>query len=152
MLQLASLMWFEENNPSYIIIWMQGMNGFCLAIQPTDEDVGTIGQNFMTGYRIVFDRENLKLGWSHSNCQDLSDGSRLPLTPSSSPSNPLPTTEQQSAPNGHAVAPAVAGRTPPKPSAAAAHRLSPDLHLLKFLLQRLLLLLLLFLHPLASGI
>lgn len=23
----------------------------------------------MTGYRTVFDRENLKLGWSHSNCE-----------------------------------------------------------------------------------
>lgn len=23
----------------------------------------------MTGYRVVFDRENLKLGWSHSNCE-----------------------------------------------------------------------------------
>lgn len=23
----------------------------------------------MTGYRTVFDRENLKLGWSRSNCE-----------------------------------------------------------------------------------
>ena len=23
----------------------------------------------MTGYRMVFDRENLKLGWSRSNCE-----------------------------------------------------------------------------------
>lgn len=26
-------------------------------------------ENLMTGYRVVFDRENLKLGWSHSNCE-----------------------------------------------------------------------------------
>lgn len=26
-------------------------------------------ENFMTGYRMVFDREKLKLGWSSSNCE-----------------------------------------------------------------------------------
>lgn len=26
-------------------------------------------ENFMTGYRLVFDRENKKLAWSHSNCE-----------------------------------------------------------------------------------
>lgn len=26
-------------------------------------------ENFMTGYRVVFDRENLKLGWSNSKCE-----------------------------------------------------------------------------------
>ena len=26
-------------------------------------------ENFMMGYRLVFDWENLKLGWSHSNCK-----------------------------------------------------------------------------------
>ncbi|KAK1394210.1 hypothetical protein POM88_013266 [Heracleum sosnowskyi] len=46
---------------------MQGLVGFCLAIQPTSEDMGTIRQNFMTGYRMVFDRENHKLGWSCSS-------------------------------------------------------------------------------------
>ncbi|KAK1368537.1 hypothetical protein POM88_034629 [Heracleum sosnowskyi] len=45
----------------------KGLVGFCLAIQPTAEDMGTIGQNFMTGYRMVFDRENHKLGWSYSS-------------------------------------------------------------------------------------
>jgi len=31
----------------------------------------TRAENFMTGYRMVFDRENLKLGWSRSNCKAL---------------------------------------------------------------------------------
>ncbi|CAL5323898.1 unnamed protein product [Camellia sinensis] len=124
-----------------------GIVGFCLAIESTDGDIGTIGQNYMTGYRVVFDRENLKLGWSRSNCQDLSDGKRMPLTPNTSAPNPLPTTEQQSAPSGHAVAPAVAGRTPPKPSAASTQHLLSD-----FGLVNIFLLLLLFLHPLASGL
>ncbi|KAE8704907.1 Aspartic proteinase-like protein 1 [Hibiscus syriacus] len=86
-------------------------------------DVGTIGQNFMTGYRMVFDRENMKLGWSTSNCQDLAVSKRMPLSPDGTPVNPLPTNEQQSTPGERAVAPAVAGRAPPsRPSAAAPTR------------------------------
>lgn len=43
------------------------------------------------------------------------------LTPPTkgTPSNPLPTNEQQSTHGEHAVAPAVAGRAPSKPSAAS---------------------------------
>ena len=26
-------------------------------------------ENFMTGYRVVFDRENMVLGWKESNCE-----------------------------------------------------------------------------------
>lgn len=42
-----------------------------------------------------------------------------PPSPSDVSPNPLPTNEQQQSPNGHAVAPAVAGRAPGKPSAAS---------------------------------
>lgn len=95
--------------------------GFCLALQSSTESLGTIGQNFMTGYRLVFDRENLKLGWSHSNCRDLDNSRTVPLTPQNSTENPLPTNEQQSSPNGRAVSPAVAGRAPTTiPSAATS--------------------------------
>ncbi|MBA0755329.1 hypothetical protein Gogos_020998 [Gossypium gossypioides] len=83
-------------------------------------DVGTIGQNFMTGYRMVFDREKMKLG------QDLADGKRMSLSPNGTPSNPLPTNEQQSTPGGRAVAPAVAGRAPPSKPSAAAHTYLPS--------------------------
>uniref|UniRef100_A0A5B7CBN8 Putative aspartic proteinase-like protein 1 isoform X1 n=1 Tax=Davidia involucrata TaxID=16924 RepID=A0A5B7CBN8_DAVIN len=137
---------FVVHNPVFLINGNQGVVGFCLAIQPADGDIGTIGQNFMTGYRMVFDRENLKLGWSSSNCQDLSEGKRMPLTPpKGGPPNLLPTTEQQSTPGGHAVAPAVAGRTPSKPSAASTELISSQLCLVKLLL------LLLLLHPLFSA-
>lgn len=46
--------------------------------------------------------------------KDLNNGDRDPRNPSGTSNSPnsLPTAEQQSAPNGHAVAPAVAGRTP----------------------------------------
>ncbi|CAL9001348.1 unnamed protein product [Prunus brigantina] len=110
---------FVVHDPVFPINGNQGVVGFCLAIQPTDGDIGTIGQNFMTGYRTVFDRENLKLGWSRSNCQDFSDAKSMPLTPSKgTPPNPLPTNEQQGTPGG--FAPAVAGRAPSKPSAASS--------------------------------
>ncbi|KAK9010532.1 hypothetical protein V6N11_043416 [Hibiscus sabdariffa] len=108
---------FVVFNPVFVVYGIQGVSGFCLAIQPMEGDVGTIGQNFMTGYRMVFDRENMKLG------QDLADGTRMSLSPNGTPLNPLPTNEQQSTPGGRAVAPAVAGRAPPsKPSAAAPTR------------------------------
>ncbi|KAF7130155.1 hypothetical protein RHSIM_Rhsim10G0156400 [Rhododendron simsii] len=149
-LQFAVNNSFVVHDPVFIVQGNQGVVGFCLAIQPTNEEIATIGQNFMTGYRMVFDRENLKLGWSRSNCQDLSDASRMPMTPpKTSPPNPLPTTEQQSAPKANATAPAVAGRTPSKSSAASPWHLPSDSRLVLFLLLQLVLL---FLHPLASGL
>nr|KYP75831.1 Aspartic proteinase-like protein 1 [Cajanus cajan] len=120
---------FQQNNsfvvydPVFVFYGNEGVVGFCLAIQPTEGDMGTIGQNFMTGYRLVFDRESKKLAWSRSNCQDLSLGKRMPLSPNETSSNPLPTDEQQRT-NGHAVAPAVAGRAPRKPSAASSRMIS----------------------------
>nr|GLL48053.1 aspartic proteinase-like protein 1 isoform X1 [Ipomoea trifida] len=80
-----------------------------------------LSENFMTGYRMVFDWEKLKLGWSASNCNDLDDNDKVPVTPTPSglSASPLPTNEQQRTPNGHAVAPALAGRAPPRPSAAS---------------------------------
>nr|KJB49161.1 hypothetical protein B456_008G103400 [Gossypium raimondii] len=60
---------FVVFNPVFVVYGIQGISGFCLAVQPMEGDVGTIGQNFMTGYRMVFDREKMKLGWSPSNCK-----------------------------------------------------------------------------------
>ncbi|PON72572.1 LOW QUALITY PROTEIN: Aspartic peptidase [Trema orientale] len=113
---------FVVYDPVFPVSNNEGVVGFCLAIQPGDEEIGIIGQNFMTGYRMVFDREALKLGWSRSNCQDLSDAKSMNLTPPpiGTPANPLPTNEQQSNPGQHAVAPAVAGRAPSKSSAASS--------------------------------
>ncbi|XP_059432166.1 aspartic proteinase-like protein 1 [Corylus avellana] len=133
---------FVVDNPVFMVYANQEVVGFCLAIQPADGDIGIIGQNFMTGYRMVFDRENLKLAWSPSNCQDLSDGKIMPLNspPHGTPSNPLPTNEQQSTPGGHAVAPAVAGRAPSKPSAASSQLIRASFSLLRLVPQLLLLL------------
>ncbi|XP_010269163.1 PREDICTED: aspartic proteinase-like protein 1 isoform X2 [Nelumbo nucifera] len=136
---------FVVRNPTFLFYDNQGVSRFCLAIQRAEGNFGIIGQNFMMGYRIVFDRENLKLGWSRSNCQDLSDGKAMPLTPPAHdrPENPLPTNEQQSTPTGRAVAPAVAGRAPSKPSSASPLLSAP--HFLRMRLLPLLLLICLFL-------
>ncbi|XP_034676023.1 aspartic proteinase-like protein 1 isoform X1 [Vitis riparia] len=113
---------FIVHNPVIkLISENEEFNVFCLPIQPIHEEFGIIGQNFMWGYRMVFDRENLKLGWSTSNCQDITDGKIMHLTPppnDRSP-NPLPTNQQQMTPSRHAVAPAVAGRTPTNSAAVS---------------------------------
>ncbi|KAF8028423.1 hypothetical protein BT93_E1129 [Corymbia citriodora subsp. variegata] len=40
---------------------------YCLAVVKSG-DINIIGQNFMTGYRVVFDRERMVLAWKPSNC------------------------------------------------------------------------------------
>ncbi|XP_043713532.1 aspartyl protease family protein 1-like isoform X2 [Telopea speciosissima] len=42
---------------------------YCLALTKST-DLNIIGQNFMTEYLIVFDREKSVLGWKQSNCYD----------------------------------------------------------------------------------
>ncbi|KAL2966328.1 hypothetical protein AAZX31_16G110000 [Glycine max] len=57
----------------------------CLGIQKSDS-VNIIGQNFMTGYKIVFDRDNMNLGWKETNCSDDVLSNTSPInTPSHSP-------------------------------------------------------------------
>ncbi|KAF8112656.1 hypothetical protein N665_0062s0009 [Sinapis alba] len=50
-----------------VVIPMKDTNVYCLAILKM-EGISIIGQNFMTGHRIVFDREKLILGWKESDC------------------------------------------------------------------------------------
>ncbi|KAA8547546.1 hypothetical protein F0562_003975 [Nyssa sinensis] len=46
--------------------------------------INIIGQNFMTGYRIVFDNEKMVLGWKASDCYDAKDANTLPINPTNS--------------------------------------------------------------------
>ncbi|XP_016201425.1 aspartyl protease family protein 1 [Arachis ipaensis] len=55
----------------------------CLGVLKSDS-VNIIGQNFMTGYRIIFDRENMVLSWKESNCYD-DELSNLNINQSHSP-------------------------------------------------------------------
>ncbi|KAK4760816.1 hypothetical protein SAY87_005709 [Trapa incisa] len=64
---------FSVHDP-LIVISTQTMPIYCLAIVKSAE-MNIIGQNFMTGYRIVFDREKLVLGWKGFNCYDQEDHS-----------------------------------------------------------------------------
>ncbi|KAH7683877.1 Aspartic peptidase A1 family protein [Dioscorea alata] len=126
---------FEVTYPLFPLYSKEGgLVAVCLAVQSSGETLGTIGQNFMKGYKMVFDRENLKLGWSRSDCNDLNNSRTVPLTPPSGsqnrPENPLPSDQQWASPNGTAVSPAVAVRAPTNNSAATSNSLSPSLLLL----------------------
>ncbi|KAL3527250.1 hypothetical protein ACH5RR_011906 [Cinchona calisaya] len=77
---------------------------YCLAVLKSG-DVNIIGQNFMTGYRVFFDREKMVLGWKASNCYD--------AVQTNTGSNTFPTNQQNSteAPSPSSVVPeATAGK------------------------------------------
>ncbi|XAR58017.1 hypothetical protein NMG60_11026349 [Bertholletia excelsa] len=62
-----------------IILYIQDEGySYCLAMVKS-EDINIIGQNFMTGYRIVFDREKMVLGWESSDCYNDSNSNTLPI-------------------------------------------------------------------------
>lgn len=51
----------------HVSIWLASCE--CLFLCHLSEMILCLAENFMTGYQIVFDRENFKLGWSRSNCE-----------------------------------------------------------------------------------
>lgn len=55
-----------------IVISTQHQLVYCLAVVKS-QDFNIIGQNFMTGYRVVFDREKLVLGWKKFDCYDVEE-------------------------------------------------------------------------------
>uniref|UniRef100_A0A0A9AC33 Peptidase A1 domain-containing protein n=1 Tax=Arundo donax TaxID=35708 RepID=A0A0A9AC33_ARUDO len=64
--------------------------GYCLAILKSDISINIIGQNFMTGLKVVFDRERSVLGWQKFDCYK---NARAADGPAGSPSgSPGPTT------------------------------------------------------------
>ncbi|KAJ0040225.1 hypothetical protein Pint_28568 [Pistacia integerrima] len=66
----------DENS----LFCFQDISLYCLALVKSD-DVNIIGQNFMSGYTIVFDGEKNVLGWKASNCNDVSTSSIMPVSP-----------------------------------------------------------------------
>ncbi|KAL7126407.1 hypothetical protein ABFS83_14G184900 [Erythranthe nasuta] len=81
---------------------------YCLAIIKS-EGINVIGQNFMTGYRLVFDREDMVLGWKESDCSDSvslktpsppNGNSTRSRQPQQSPPPPPTTTPTTTKPNG----------------------------------------------------
>ncbi|PNT69628.1 hypothetical protein BRADI_3g59090v3 [Brachypodium distachyon] len=125
---------FQPVNPTFLLHDEEGaVAGFCLAVVQSPEPIGIIAQNFLLGYHVVFDRENMKLGWYRSECHDLDNSTTVPLGPSqhNSPEDPLPSNEQQTSP---AVTPAVAGRARASSSGPTnLHKLLANSHLLLLL-------------------
>ncbi|XP_008800053.2 aspartyl protease family protein 1-like isoform X2 [Phoenix dactylifera] len=74
-----------------IVISIQHEYVYCLGIVKSSK-LNIIGQNFMTGLRIVFDRERNILGWKRFNCYESEDSNPLPVNPknSSALSPPVP--------------------------------------------------------------
>ncbi|CAN6175185.1 unnamed protein product [Urochloa humidicola] len=63
--------------------------GYCLAIMKS-EGVNLIGENFMSGLKIVFDRERKVLGWKIFDCYSVDNSSKLPVNPNPSAVPPKP--------------------------------------------------------------
>ncbi|KAM1047605.1 hypothetical protein ACFX2C_026941 [Malus domestica] len=64
--------------------WDESTGFYCLGVVKSG-DVNIIGQNFMTGYRVIFDREKMVLGWKESNCYNDEETVTFPIIPSKSP-------------------------------------------------------------------
>ncbi|ESQ45379.1 hypothetical protein EUTSA_v10010308mg [Eutrema salsugineum] len=85
-------------SPLLVFDLSSGGEVYCLAVlKEVTAGFNIIGQNFMTNYRIVHDRERMILGWKESDCSDKNGftgptGSAkppmLPPTPSPRPRNP----------------------------------------------------------------
>ncbi|XP_023743990.1 aspartyl protease family protein 1 isoform X1 [Lactuca sativa] len=75
---------FSITNPFVNVPLEDGGSVLCLGIVKS-EDINIIGQNFMTGYRVVFDREKNILGWKPSNCYNAIESNTLPISPRASP-------------------------------------------------------------------
>ncbi|KAG5559774.1 hypothetical protein RHGRI_003161 [Rhododendron griersonianum] len=79
-------------------------------------------ENFMTGYRIVFDREKMVLGWESSNCYDAEKSSTLPVNPPEPSAIPPTSTVEPEATSG-------GGNGSPIPSPGPPSSASDFLHL-----------------------
>ncbi|KAK4843227.1 hypothetical protein QYF36_005551 [Acer negundo] len=66
-----------------IVISTQSELIYCLAVVKSTE-LNIIGQNFMTGYRVVFDRERLVLGWKKFDCYDIEESYTSSIQPHTS--------------------------------------------------------------------
>ncbi|KFK34381.1 hypothetical protein AALP_AA5G137800 [Arabis alpina] len=85
-------------SPILVFDTTNGGEVYCLAVlKEVTADFNIIGQNFMTNYRIVHDRERMILGWKESDCNDenrltgptaSAKPPLLPPMPSSRPKNP----------------------------------------------------------------
>ncbi|CAK9143564.1 unnamed protein product [Ilex paraguariensis] len=107
---------FYITDPIIVTSVQGGGYVYCLGVVKS-EDINIIGQNFMTGYRIVFDREKMVLGWKGSDCYDAKTFNTLPVSPRSSPAGPPDSTVKPEATSGIGNGSPFPSSTPPPPSA-----------------------------------
>nr|XP_019705772.1 aspartyl protease family protein 1 isoform X1 [Elaeis guineensis] len=74
---------FPVSEPVIVISVQQHEYVYCLGIVKSSR-LNIIGQNFMTGLRIVFDSERNILGWKKFNCYESEDSNPLPVNPKNS--------------------------------------------------------------------
>ncbi|XP_055827533.1 aspartyl protease family protein 1-like [Solanum dulcamara] len=67
-------------NPIITLSLPDSSAAYCLAVVKSG-DVNIIGQNFMTGYRVVFDQEKMVLGWNPSDCYDSKESKSKTILP-----------------------------------------------------------------------
>ncbi|KAL7126412.1 hypothetical protein ABFS83_14G185200 [Erythranthe nasuta] len=96
-----------------IVIPREGGFAYCLAIVKS-EDINIIGQNFMTGYRLVFDREEMVLGWKESNCYDSIPSNTVPVNKGNSTESPPPSIFDPEATSGNRTSIPVSPPPPPQ--------------------------------------
>ena len=93
------------------------------------EGVNLIGENFMSGLKVVFDRERMVLGWKNFNCYNFDESSRLPVNPSPSavpskpglgPSSYTPEAAKGALPNGTQVNVMPSASSPLQPQSVSA--------------------------------
>lgn len=88
---------FPVNYPVIFISNQQRNFMYCLALVKHSK-LNIIGENFLIGLRVVFDRERMILGWKKFNCYNIEDSNPLPVKPrNSSAVPPAPTL----GPNGY---------------------------------------------------
>ncbi|XP_074308566.1 aspartyl protease family protein 1 isoform X2 [Silene latifolia] len=86
-------------DPTVTVSTQTGDVIYCLGIVKS-EGVNIIGQNFMTGYRVVFDREKMVLGWKASDCNYVTESNTLPISPQGSAKvSPIASVEPQATPS-----------------------------------------------------
>ncbi|KAF3946345.1 hypothetical protein CMV_027378 [Castanea mollissima] len=103
-------------NPT-VVFFTKGGNVYCLALLKST-NINIIGQNFMTGYHIVFNRDKMILGWKPSNCYNDSNLNTSPISPSHSPT---------ASPSSPSLSPATSPALAVNPQAKAPSSHSPKL-------------------------
>ncbi|CAL9153110.1 unnamed protein product [Musa hybrid cultivar] len=93
---------FPVSHPMLIFIERQQNVYICCLAVFKSRGFNIIGQNFMTGLRVVFDREKLSLGWKKFDCYSTENSSTRPLqnlSPAPSPGVAFEPSTSAEAPN-----------------------------------------------------